>query len=204
MQLFKNRYTRLMFKKLAPVRLGLGVIFILGLVLGFVLPKWARFNSPPQILNTTTILTQVQTLSHLVTVKYVLEKVVVLEDAKWYGDNRVLLIAHGIAKAGIDLSKIQPADIRVAEKKISLTLPKPAITDVYLDDHKTQILERSTGVMRVFDKDLEQNARRQAVDDLRRAADSNGILKDAEDRARAQLTNLLNQLGFSEVEFHTR
>jgi len=193
-----------MFKKLAPVRLGLGVIFILGLVLGFVLPKWARFNSPPQILNTTTILTQVQTLSHLVTVKYVLEKVVVLEDAKWYGDNRVLLIAHGIAKAGIDLSKIQPADIRVAEKKISLTLPKPAITDVYLDDHKTQILERSTGVMRVFDKDLEQNARRQAVDDLRRAADSNGILKDAEDRARAQLTNLLNQLGFSEVEFHTR
>ena len=42
------------------------------------------------------------------TVKYVLEKVVVLEDAKWYGENRVILVAHGIVKAGVDLQKLQP------------------------------------------------------------------------------------------------
>jgi len=56
--------------------------------------------------NTATVVEQVQTLSDLVTVKYVLEKVVILEDVKWYGENRVLLLAHGIVKAGIDLKRI--------------------------------------------------------------------------------------------------
>jgi len=36
----------------------------------------------------------------------VLEKVVILEDAKWYGENRVLLLAHGIVKAGMDLKRV--------------------------------------------------------------------------------------------------
>jgi hypothetical protein len=53
----------------------------------------------------------------------------------------------------------------------------------------------------LFDKDLEQNARMQAVEDLRRAASENGILTDANERARAQLTALLQQLGFTQVEF---
>ena len=54
----------------------------------------------PKFYNTATVLVQVQTLSQLVTVKYVMEKVVALEDVQWYGESRVLLIAHGIVKAG--------------------------------------------------------------------------------------------------------
>ncbi len=67
--------------------------------------------------NTATVVEQVQTLSDLVTVKYVLEKVVILEDAKWYGENRVLLLAHGIVKAGIDLKRITPDDVTISGKK---------------------------------------------------------------------------------------
>jgi hypothetical protein len=190
-----------MFKKLAGVFVGLALIFIFGLLVGILLPRFVRSNSAPAIRNTAVVLTQIQTLSQLVTVKYVLEKVVVLEDAKWYGENRVLLVAHGIAKAGIDLGKLQPGDIHISDKKITVTLPRAAITDIYLDDHRTQILERSTGVMRAFDKDLEQNARRQATDDLKTAALRNGIINDAEDRARVQLRGLFYQLGFERVEF---
>ena len=43
-----------------------------------------------------------------------------------------------------------------------------------------------------------------AIDVCRRAARSSGILKDAEEKARAQLTNLGRQLGFEEVEFSGR
>jgi hypothetical protein len=53
--------------------------------------------------------------------------------------------------------------------------------------------------LRAFDKDLEQNARRQAVDDLRIAARSNRIYEDAEERARLQLANLFHQLGYEVV-----
>jgi hypothetical protein len=91
----------------------------------------------------------------------------------------------------------------VSDKKITLTLPHPAITDVYLDDNHTQILERTTGALRAFDKDLEQNARKEAVDDLRILALDNGILKDAQDRAKAQMIALFSQMGL-EVEVKTR
>ncbi len=154
--------------------------------------------------NTATVLQQVKTLSQLVTVQYVMEKVVVLEDVKWFGENRVLLVAHGIVKAGVDLDQLKPEDLRVAGKRISLRLPPAQITDAYLDDKQTRVIERTTGLLRAFDKDLEQTARQNAVDDIRRAARTSGILKDADDRAKAQVKNLLLQLGFEEPEFLQR
>jgi hypothetical protein len=181
---------------------GLALAIALGVAL-FVTLLFYRpltLGAPPKIQSTATIIQQVQTLSELVTVKYVLEKVVILDDIKWYGENRVLLVAHGIVKAGVDLQEIKPEDVRVQDKKIVLKLPRARITDVYLDDQKTRVVDRSTGLLRAFDKDLEQNARRQAVDDLRIAARMHRIYEDAEERARLQLGNLFHQLGY-EVEF---
>ena len=143
------------------------------------------------------MLRQVQTLSQLVTVKYVLEKVVVMEDVKWFGESRVLLVASGVVKAGVDLSRLQPADVWVRDKEVVLRLPAAQITDAYLNDRQTRVVERTTGLLRTFDKDLEQTARQLAVDDLRRRARSAGILKDADDRARAQVRNLFEQMGLT-------
>jgi hypothetical protein len=192
-----------MLKKAALALAALAMIFALGLFLGFVALRWLP-SGGASAFNSATLLTRVQNLSQLVTVKYVLEKVVVYEDAKWYGDNRVLLVAHGVVKAGVDLRALQAGDIRIADKKIRVALPPPRITDVYLDDRHSEIVERSTGLLRVFDKDLEQNARIQAVEDLRRAASQNGILTDATAQARVELTALLHQLGFTEVEFREK
>ena len=198
-----------MFKsRLATVALLLVTVFALGLFFGLGLPRWAGSGVTPRVYNTATVLEQVQTLSQLVTVKYVMEKVEVLSDPPqsllrqfWFDDTHVVLIAHGIIKAGVDLSQMKPSDLRVTEKKIVMTLPPAQITDAYLDDKRTQVVERNTGFLRSFNKDLEQTARQNAVDDIRRAARSSGILKDAEERARAQLTHLCRQLGFEEVEF---
>jgi hypothetical protein len=181
---------------------GLVLAITAGVVL-FIALLWVRlpgFSAPPRIQNTATILKQVQTLSELVTVKYVLEKVVVLDDIKWYGESRVLLVAHGIVKAGVNLQEVKPEDMRVDGKKVFFKLPRAQITDAYLDDQKTRVVDRTTGLLRAFDKDLEQNARQQAVQDLRLAARYNGIYEDAEERARLQLANLFHQLGF-EAEF---
>jgi hypothetical protein len=188
---------------------ALGVVFVVGLVIGIGVPRWSGWSSPaPKVYNTATVLKQVQTLSQLVTVKYVMEKVEVLSDPPqnilrqfWFDDTHVVLVAHGIIKAGVDLAQLKPADLRVSGKQITINLPPAQITDAYLDDHLTQVVERSTGFLRSFNKDLEQTARQNAVDDIRRAARHSGILKDAEERAHAQLTHLCRQLGFEEVEF---
>lgn len=182
---------------------ALVILFALGLWLGWGARRWAATGGGPTVYNTATVLRQVQTLSQLVTVKYVMEKIVVMEDVKWFGENRVLLVANGVVKAGVDFSRLQPEDVRVADKTIALRLPAAQITDAYLDDRQTRVVERTTGLLRTFDKDLEQTARQMAVDDIRRGARSAGILKDADDLARAQVQNLFEQMGLT-VEFVSR
>ena len=194
-----------MFKlRLAIVVMILAILFGFGLVLGLFLPRLAGFTGTPKGYNTATLLQQVQTLSDLVTVKYVMEKIVVLEDVKWFGESRVLLVAHGVVKAGTDLNQLRPDDLHVSGKRITVKLPPAEITDAYLDDKQTRVVERTTGLLRVFDKDLEQTARQNAIEDIRRAARKSGILKDAEERAQSQLTRLFRQLGFEAVEFRSR
>ena len=177
------------------------VIFGVGIWLGVTLPGRLGLGTGTRLYNTATVLRQVQTLSQLVTVKYVMEKVVVLEDVKWFGENRVLLVAHGIIKAGVNLGELKAEDLEVSEKKISIRLPPAQITDTYLDEHQTRVIERTTGMLRMFDKDLEQAARQNAVSDIRRAARTAGIIKDADERAQAQLKSLFLQMGFEVVEF---
>jgi hypothetical protein len=177
------------------------VIFTGGIWFGFTVARWIKLGFGLHQENTTTVVQQVQTLSDLVTVKYVLEKVVILEDVKWYGENRVLLLAHGIVKAGIDLKRLKADDITISGKKIDLRLPPPQITDAYLDDPRSQVIDHTTGLLRAFDKDLEQTARQNAVDDIRRAARMDGILDEANQRARLELELFLRQAGFEQVTF---
>ena len=201
--MFKQRLTLLV--------LLVALLFSLGLAAGLFLPHWAGSHSAPKVYNTATLLQQVQTLSQLITVKYVIERIEPLEDVKWLasplpglGENRVLILAHGIVKAGIDFSQLQPEDLQVSDGTILIKLPLAQITDAYLDEKQTRVVERSTGLLRAFDKDLEQTARQNAVDTIRRAARTGGILKDADERARAELSLLFKQLGFEKVEFRER
>jgi len=176
------------------------IVLVMGLATGLFAARLLGPPPSPRPLNTATVLTQVQGLAQLVTVKYVMEKVVVLEDVKFYGENRVLLVAHGVVKAGVALAKVKPGDIRIRGQKIVFTLPPATLTDAYLDEDQTQVIEQSTGVLRRFDKDLQQKARAQGLEEIRRAARKSGILEDASERASQQLQFLLHQLGFEEVE----
>jgi hypothetical protein len=188
--------------RLATVGLVLVLALGIGVGVGLFVPRLVGLRPAlPGIWNTSSVLRQVQDLSQLVSVKYVVEKVVVLEDVKWYGDNRVILVAHGVVKAGVDLSRVKLNDLRTLSDKVVIRLPHPTITDVYLDEEKTRVVEWRTGLLRLFDKDLEQSARRQAIESISRAARASGILKDAEDRVRTQLRFMLTQMGFKEVEF---
>jgi hypothetical protein len=117
------------------------------------------------------------------------------------GDSKVMLLAQGIVKAGIDLKKITPDDVTVSGKDLTITLPNSEITDAYLDDSQTKVMERTTGFLRSLDKDLEQTTRQYAVDDIRRAAQESGILNDANERARTELRSFFQQAGFDKVEF---
>ena len=177
------------------------VMLVLAAYLTFTTARWLNHGSSQFFWNTTSVVHEVQSLSDLVTVKYVMDKVVVLEDVKWYGENRVLLLAQGVVKAGIDLKRLKPENVSISGKKISLHLPPTEITDAYLDDKASQVIDHTTGLLRAFDKDLEQSARQNAVDDIARAARRAGILDEASKRGREELQNFFKRAGFESVDF---
>jgi hypothetical protein len=181
-------------------------VLALGVYLGVKVAGWK--SGTLRVENTAIIIQQVQALSDLVTVKYLMQKVEFVDSPPGstlgkfvQGDNKVMLLAQGIVKAGIDLKKITPDDVTISGKDLTLTLPRPQITDAYLDDAQTKVIERTTGFLRSLDKDLEQTTRQYAVGDIRRAAQASGILNDANERARTELRVFFQQAGFENVEF---
>jgi hypothetical protein len=183
------------------IAVSAAVLLALAVYLTFTVARWFNHGEGVHLTSTVSVVQQVQSLSEIITVKYVIEKVVVLEDVKWYGENRVLLLAHGVVKAGIDLKRLQPSDVTISGKTITIRLPAPQITDAYLDDKATQVIDHSTGLLRSFDKDMEQTARQEAVEEVTLAARQSGILKDADTRARTELETFFKRAGFESVVF---
>src|SRR5215471_9400142 len=123
------------------------VVLTLAVYLTFTAARWLNRGEGLHFWNTASVVHEIQSLSDLVTVKYVMDKVVVLEDVKWYGENRVLLLAHGVVKAGIDLKRLKPEDVSISQKKICLHLPPSQVMDAYLDDKESRVIDHTTGLL---------------------------------------------------------
>lgn len=187
--------------------------FLVGLIVALVIAlAVVRRGAAPKFATTPSVIVQIQSLSELVTVKYVIEKVMFVEAAKTTTldqllpgrDDKLTLLAHGIVKAGVDLSRLRPEDVEAAGATIRITVPRAALTDQYLDEKATQVLDRQTGLLRAYDKQLEQQARQEALNEIVRAARVNGILREADERAQQQLKTFLKSLGYQEVEVRTQ
>jgi Protein of unknown function (DUF4230) len=147
------------------------------------------------------VLSQVQALSDLVTVRYVTEQIVQLEDGNILSKDRIVLIAHGVIKAGIDLNKVTPEDLVISGKTISIHLPPPQIVDKYLDEKLTEVSLRETGWFIFHRKDLETEARQKALAGLVTAARVGGIDKEAEVQAKTLIGQFFQALGYDRVEY---
>lgn len=187
--------------------------FMIGLVVALVIALAVVHRSAePKFANTPAVIVQIQSLSELVTVKYVIEKVVFAEAAKTTmldnllpgRDDKLTLLALGVVKAGVDLSRVKPEDVEASATTIRITVPRAALTDQYLDEKATQVMDRRTGLLRAYDQKLEGQARQEALNGIIRAARANGILREADQRAQQQLTTLLKSLGYQNVEVRTK
>jgi hypothetical protein len=187
--------------------------FLIGLAIAALLAmKILRGSSTPKFANTPSVVVQIQSLSDLVTVKYVIEKVIFAETPKTTTidqllpgrDDKIILLAHGIVKAGVNLSRVNSEDVETSDQTIRITIPQATLTDQYLDENATQVLDRRTGLLRTYDLKLEQQARQEAVAQIARAARQSGIEREANERARQQLTTFFKSLGYKEVEVRTK
>jgi hypothetical protein len=153
-----------------------------------------------------TVVASIQRLARLESVVYTMDKVVQGDRSSQYlpdfltGD-KLLLIVHGQAVAGVDLSQVQASSVEIDGRSVIVAMPPAELLSVSLDNTKTRVYSRLTGLLVPADPNLESETREKAEADLRQSALNSGILTTAEGNARATLTTLLHSLGFQQVTF---
>jgi hypothetical protein len=153
-----------------------------------------------------TVVNKIQQLQRLETVVYTMDKVVsgekenaVLPD--FLAGDRLLMIVHGDVVAGVDFGGLKRDDVVIEGKTARLRLPSAQVFATRLDNARTRVYSRQTGVLVPVDPTLETQVRQEGERQLLQAALQDGILKTANQNARATLTSLLQGLGFERVEW---
>jgi hypothetical protein len=102
--------------------------------------------------------------------------------------------------AGVDLSKLQPSDVTISpEGRVTVILPAAEVFVSRLDNEKSYVYDRDTGLLTKGDVNLESLARQSAEQELRRGALEDGILNIAQSNASNVLDRLLRTLRFTDV-----
>jgi hypothetical protein len=151
-----------------------------------------------------TVVMQIRRLARLETIAYSMDKMVSgdregrILPPILTGD-RILLEVHGEAVAGVDLDQLAGSGVQVSDRSVRVHLPSAQIFTVALDDAKTHVYQRQTGLLVPADPSLEGEVRAQAVENLRQSALAAGILTTANRNACDTVTKLLLGLGFGQV-----
>jgi hypothetical protein len=161
--------------------------------------------TPTVIPDPVTYITQVRSLARLETIQYSVEKVITAEVGQGplaflLGD-RLLFVAHGTVLAGIDMSKIQPQDLRFEDGVLYVRLPPAEVFIATLDNDKSYVYDRDTGALSRGDQNLETAARRAAEEEIRKAAEEDGILELAQQNAEVYLARFFAALGYPNTIF---
>src|SRR5215472_12626583 len=85
-----------------------------------------------------TVVRQIQQLQRLETVRYTMDKIISGERdsaylPKFLVSDRMLLVVHGEVIAGVDLSQLEPQNVSLHDRTISLRLPKSQILLTRID-----------------------------------------------------------------------
>ena len=204
--------SRSLFSWLVGILLGavltvvlLGAVW-LSTALGLLhLPGTLRGGRAQINVDQPTVVRQIQQLQRLETVSYTMDKIISGEHTsaylpKFLAGDRLLLVVHGEVVGGIDLRGLQPGDVLIRGQKVSIHLPAAEVFSTRIDNARTKVYSRDTGLFSSPDPNLESQVREVAERQLQQAALQDGILKTATENARTTIASLLQGFGFLEVD----
>ena len=165
-------------------------------------------NPTPTIIpNPESIIHEVRSLARLETSYYSVEKIVTGQMntdtalLDFFLGQKLLFIAHGYVIAGVDLQKIEPQDLTIREGVLYVTLPEAEIFVATLDNDKSYVYDRQSGLLTDVDQNLETHVRQVAEQAILDTAIEDGILEQAQTNAETYLLRLFIQAGFYDVIF---
>lgn len=202
-ELKRRRNYRLLI--VAAFLVGTGGLFLIWTALGYL----SYFSSSRGLridFDQAAVVHQIQSLSRLQSVVYRMDKVVEAERAsRWFptilSGDRILMIIHGEVTAGVDLAGLTSDSVTVSGNSARIRLPSPTVFSSRIDNQRTRVYSRDTGLLTPFDPHLESEVRRAAEAELAKAALEDGILQIARRNAEDSLRVLLGGLGLERIEF---
>lgn len=180
-----------------------------------LLSRFQNLLNPPQpepkVDVRSLVLQQVREASELTTAAFVMQAVVPAEqDASVggfvFGKTKLLYIAHGEVKAGVDLSQLTPDRVQVLGESIQIQLPAAQILDKKIDVNRSQVYDYDRGFLGLgpdTGADLQSLAQQEALKKIETAACEEGLLQKASDRAKLVVTQLLTTAGYQTVNIST-
>ncbi len=163
--------------------------------------------TPVVMPDPVTIVREVNQLARLETSSFVAEKVVRIDQGNTdilfgaFGDT-IVFVAHGEIIAGIDLKQMDTADIQVIDPTtVMVHLPETEILVATLDNDRSYVVNRSTGLFAGTNAELETLARQSGEAAILEAALEYGILREAQANAEAYMEGFLQGLGFETIIF---
>ncbi len=163
-------------------------------------------NPTPTIIpDPVTYINEVRALARLETIQYSVEKIITGQTGggtfeALFGD-KILFVGHGTVIAGIDMQKFRPEDMRYQNGVLTVRLPPAEIFIATLNNEKSYVYDRQTGVLTKPDQNLETLVRQRAEQEILKAALEDGILEQAQTNAEAYLLKFFAALGFPNTIF---
>jgi hypothetical protein len=184
--------------------IGAAVWLWLATGLGLSLPGFFRGGGIRFAVDQPTVVRQIQRLQKLETVSYTMDKIIGgardnVYLPKFLAGDRILLVVHGEVVAGVNLENIKTSDVTVQGHSISLRLPPAEVFSTRIDNAKSRVYSRDTGLFTSPDPNLESEVRQEAERQLQQSAVVDGILKSADQNARNTVSGMLTGLGFTQV-----
>jgi hypothetical protein len=182
------------------VALSLAVIVLVGLLV-----RMFAFPAYP-----TVAMGALRPIAELATVEYstvveVPNERIPDDIRKMFGaKEQILMLVYGKVKAGFDLNKMADGDLQTEQGTVRLTLPRPEILSLTIDNERTHVVYYEKSWLVGRDVKLESETREMADTLIRQQALDDGILEQAKALGVQYYENHLRSLGFTDVQVVVR
>ena len=182
------------------VALSLAVIMLVGLLVRmFAFPAY-----PTVAMGALRPIAELATIEYSTVVEVPNERIP--DDIrKMFGaKEQILMLVYGKVKAGFDLNKMADGDLQTEQGTVRLTLPRPEILSLTIDNERTHVVYYEKSWLVGRDVKLESETREMADTLIRQQALDDGILEQAKALGVQYYENHLRSLGFTDVQVVVR
>ncbi len=165
----------------------------------------------PQINVSSLVVDKIRGIQELTTTVYTVETIVPTSADRKVGEftlatTKLLYVARGEVRAGIDLSQLTDRDVSVTNNILEIDLPAPQILDSKIDVVRSRVYNYDRGFLGLgpdVAPQLQTLAQQQTLTKIVNTACNEGVLNVANDRAKNTIARLLATTNYDRVQINT-